>query len=338
MKKKWFLYTILATILLFSFSNNDSNNSYEEIKKGTPKYTLGRKLFFEPMLSKDSTISCSTCHTSENLLAQNSKFSTGVRGQVGTRNSMVLFNLKEQNSFFWDGRVKTLEEQIFDPINNPIEMDLKTNEALKRLNANKEYKEAFYKIYKDSTITKDKTAEVVAYFLKTIYCRPPIVDIFLKYPKKDKEEILKFYKKLVPDITEDVINAATLCQKCHVGNYAYGGLMMKNTGLPLDNGDYGVFNLTGDSTDFGVFKVPTLFNIKQTAPYMHDGRFKTLKEVIQFYNTDLTSVYNLADELKDENGKPIKLHLDKQEIEAFLDFFDYFTDTTFVKQIRNGEY
>jgi len=335
MKTKLGLVTLLIFIfVLFSFK---SNEKYEKIEKGTPKYILGKKLFFDPILSKDSTISCASCHTSENLLAEKTKFSTGVRNQVGTRNSMPLFNLKDQDSFFWDGRVKTLEEQIFDPINNPIEMDMKTDALLIRLNKNKEYKTDFYKIFKDSTITQENIASVVAYFLKTINCEPPIVEYFHNYPKKNKEYEMAFYKEFVPNITQNVIDAIDVCQRCHIGN-AYGGIGQKNTGLPLDNGDYGVFNLTGDSADFGVFKIPTLFNIKYTAPYMHDGRFETLREVINFYNKELTSVYNLADELKDEKGKPLKLNLSEDEIDAFLVFFDSCTDSTFIQQLEKGLY
>ena len=262
---------------------DDNPMTYEGIE-------LGRKLFYDRMLSLDNSISCASCHDQQYAFTDPKQFSEGVNKTLGDRNSMALINLGYQNFFFWDGRAKTLEEQILGPVPNPVEMHLEWDEAVKRIKDKKEYKDAFRQVFQTKEITKELVAKAIAQFLRTLISSTSKYDVMYKVENSVtltvKEELI--WAEVTPqekagyDLFKS-LNGAD-CFHCH------NGPMMQvqkysNNGLDANPSDLGREKVTGSSADRGKFKVPTLRNIALTAPYMHDGRFATLDEVIEHYSS-----------------------------------------------------
>lgn len=250
---------------------------------------LGRKLFYEKLLSKDNTISCGSCHAPANAMSDPKQFSEGVNGQLGNRNSMALINLGWDNAFFWDGRAKTLEDQIFEPVTNPVEMHETWPNAVAKLQKDVVYRNMFFKAFGEEGIDSVKVSKAIAQFVRTMISGRSKYDIMYKsenglplnaqelaiYATVTNEEFAGY------DLFKS-LNGAD-CFHCH------NGPLMRiqtysNNGLDATFTDLGRGEVTGNPSDFGKFKVPTLRNIAYTAPYMHDGRFETLDEVITHYS------------------------------------------------------
>jgi cytochrome c peroxidase len=237
---------------------------------------LGKKLFYDPLLSSNNKQSCATCHQQEAAFVDKDvKFSLGVTGVKGGRNSMPIFNIGYSSAFFWDGRAKTLEEQVFHPITSPNEMNQDLGLLIEELNGNPEYKRLFNEAFGVGDITFDKTSKAIAQFMRTIiaYTPKPLDTSLLN--KSEKRGLLVFLDENKGD-----------CFHCHeLGNFMTN-FKFANNGLNQNAfNDPGLYATSRKPEDLGKFKVPSLINIKYTAPYMHDGRFKNLREVIDFYDT-----------------------------------------------------
>ena len=253
---------------------------------------LGRKLFHDKLLSGDQSMSCATCHMPESSFSDHNQFSTGITGAVGTRNSMALINLGWQEFFFWDGRAKSLEEQILEPVPNPIEMHLNWKDAQARLNANNEYKTMFVRAFGTNKIDSTLVSKAIAQFLRTMISGKSKFDVMYKYENNIPFDAgdQAIYQSVTAsewagyDLFKS-LNGAD-CFHCH-----NGPLMQvkkfSNNGLDGAFADLGYGKVTGNPGDNGKFKVPTLRNIALSAPYMHDGRFQTLDEVIEHYSTGI---------------------------------------------------
>lgn len=285
---------------------------------------LGRRLFYETQLSLDNSISCASCHSPANAFSDPNQFSTGVNGTVGNRQSMALFNLGWQKFFFWDGRAKSLEEQILEPVPNPIEMHLEWTEALSRLQADLTYRNDFYRVFNESGITKEKVAKVIAQFLRTLISADSKYDVMYKYinsiPLTAKET--QVYQQVTPeewagyDLFQS-LNGAD-CFHCH-----NGPLMQvekfSNNGLDANFTDLGRELVTKNSNDRGKFKVPSLRNIAYSAPYMHDGRFETLDEVIEHYSSGIQHSTTIDPLIEFANQGGVQLDaLQKSMLKKFL--------------------
>jgi len=237
---------------------------------------LGRKLFFDPILSKDRTISCASCHKPEHAFADTVRFSPGVAGAQGHRNTPSVMNSTARVSFFWDGRAGTLEEQAILPIENPIEMALPIVEGLQRINSDPHYAQAFQELYAGLATAKSLGRALAAY-QKTLETADSAYD---RYSKGDdtamtdqaKRGRLLFIKK-------------GNCATCHSGE-DFTSDRFENIGLfnGRELNDRGRADITGHAEDEGMFKVPSLRNVAVTAPYMHNGMFNSLREVIEYYN------------------------------------------------------
>lgn len=254
--------------------------------------TLGRQLFYEKRLSLDNSISCASCHAPQNAFSDPNQFSLGVNGQMGDRNSMALINLGWQQFFFWDGRAKTLEDQILEPVPNPVEMHLQWKDAMVRLQDDSEYQLLFLKAFGSKTIDSTAVSKAIAQFLRTLISGKSKFDVMYKY-----ENNIAFDpgdQAIYQTVTAEEwagydlfksLNGAD-CFHCH-----NGPLMQvqkfSNNGLDAVFSDLGHGDVTGNPADYGKFKVPTLRNIAYSAPYMHDGRFATLDEVIEHYSTGI---------------------------------------------------
>ncbi|MBK9025741.1 MAG: cytochrome-c peroxidase [Saprospiraceae bacterium] len=253
------------------------------------KILLGRTLFYEPLLSKNNTISCESCHSPFSAFTHiDHQLSHGIHDSIGTRNSPALMNLAWQKTFMWDGAVNNLDMQALAPISHPAEMGSNIQEVVEKLNTSPKYRLLFYKAYKDSLITGEKTLKAISQFMLTL------VSANSKYDKVMRKEL---------SFTEQESNGYLLfkinCSSCHTeplfsnGNFENNGLA-KDADL-RDNGRMKVTNLSQDSLKF---KVPTLRNIEYSYPYMHDGRFKRLAEVLNHYTNGIQQSNTLANQLK----------------------------------------
>ncbi|MCX8080003.1 MAG: c-type cytochrome [Bacteroidia bacterium] len=291
---------------LFLISCSDQKEQYANtIEK------LGEKLFFDPILSRDSTVSCASCHKPEYAFADNTPTSKGVFGRMGDRNTPSAMNMANRNHYFWDGRAATLEEQALGPIENPIEMDLPLSEAIRRLNRNPYYKKSFELLF-NSPPTRELLAKAIADFERTLETPDTPFDDYIR--RKDSSEFPAAARRGLA-----LFNGKAKCFECHFGVDFTGNDQFRNLGLynEKDLKDKGRYNVTKNPKDLGKFKTPGLRNIALTAPYMHNGMHKTLKEVIEYYNDPDKFVNNSIN--RDTLMKPLGLsEQEKSDLEAFL--------------------
>jgi len=280
---------------------------------------LGRNLFYDPILSGDNTQSCASCHQqNSSFVDKNKRFSVGQDGFEGFRNSMPLFNLAYAKRFFWDGNARSLEELAIVPIEAEFEMHENLFNAIKELQESDKYPALFYKAFCDSTINTENMAKAMAQFMRTILATtlkiaPGSIGQQARTPQENRG-----YLVFLDETKGD-------CFHCHVVNAFNTNFTFANNGLNEDpRTDAGLFNHTADVNDIGKFKIPSLINIAYTAPYMHDGRFATLDEVLDFYDTgfhqNATLDANMIKHL-DGNGKVIPrawTEQDKDDLKAFI--------------------
>jgi cytochrome c peroxidase len=268
--------------------------------------TLGRKLFFDPILSENNTIACASCHQPDHGFSSPGGPPRGIRGQTLSRKAPTLLNRDYGAAFFWDGRAKSLEEQALIPIANPEEMGSSVAAALKRLEANADYKAKFAAAFADG-LTEKNLANAVAAFERQLRRGDSVVDRFHKNGER---------AAMTTEVRHGlwIYESKGHCWRCHVGSN-YSDEKFHNTGVswgkePLD---LGRFAITKDDADRGRFKTPTLRGVALTAPYMHDGSLKTLEEVVEFYSRGGRANPNL-----DPIMQP--LNLTKDEIDDLVTF------------------
>lgn len=249
---------------------------------------LGKMLFYEKALSKDGTQSCNSCHVQGTGFSDKNQFSKGVDGFSGKRQSMPIFNLAwHKTGFFWDGRAVTLREQSLLPIQDPLEMHETLDNVVSKLNASQKYKDQFVRAFGSSEINSSKVSLALEQFMMTIVSFDSKYDQYLagKLVLTESEERGRklFFAEFNPFFPE--LSGAD-CAHCHSGpNFENGDFL--NNGLDKDSDftDLGRYEVSKISSDRATFLMPTLRNVAHTAPYMHDGRFKTLEEVVEHYNS-----------------------------------------------------
>lgn len=246
------------------------------------KAELGRLLYFDKRLSANGTISCATCHHVRLAFADNKKLPEGILGRIGTRHAPTVINAAYQTHYFWDGRAKTLEDQCKGPIANPNEMALTDDihDAYKQCQGRIQnipgYRKLFKSVYGDDQCTIDKIVKAIATFERTLLSGNSPYD---RYKAGDKstlseEQIFGFevFKKKG-------------CDNCHAGpNFTDGRFLNIGIGMDAPRPDLGRYEITKDKKDWGGFKVPTLREVANSPPYMHDGNLKTLEAVIEYYD------------------------------------------------------
>lgn len=271
-------------------------------------FKLGRRLFFDPVLSRDSSTSCASCHTQfSGFTHVDHSLSHGINGLKGTRNSLTLFNLAWGTSFMWDGGVNNMEVQPLNPITNPVEMDNTLENIVIKLNSSALYKPLFYAAFGDSMVTGQHVLKALAQFTVMLESFNSKYDKYVRHEaggEMSKEELkgLKIFRKH--------------CASCHT-EPLFTNNAFENNGLPVDTelNDYGRIRITHDPNDSLKFKVPSLRNIANSYPYMHDGRFGSLEQVLQHYTQGIVSSPTLARQLR----KKIRLSDgDKTDLIAFL--------------------
>ena len=270
------------------------------------KVALGRQLFFDRRLSRDRSLSCSSCHDPQRAFTDGRAVSTGVFGRKGQRSVPTLVNRGYGRSHFWDGRMKSLEEQVLQPIQDANELDMTLEEVVRRLKRDAKYRELFQRTF-GREIHEDDIAKALASYVRTVLSGNSPVDRYL-YGERgalspSARQGLQFFR------------GKGNCTACHVGP-TFTDERFHNTGVAWRNGkllDPGRFVVTGKEEDRGRFKTPTLREVARTAPYMHDGSLKTLKDVIEFYDRGGNPNRYLDPEIK-------PLRLTAEEKEALLAF------------------
>ncbi len=270
------------------------------------KIELGRTLFYDPILSRNNSTSCNSCHSSYTAFAHvDHALSHGIDNKIGTRNAPALTNLAWQKTFMWDGAVNHLDMQPLAPISNASEMDSKIDSVVKKLQQTQNYPSLFYKAFDDSIITGEHTLKVISQFMLTLISANSKYDSVMRKQTQFTVQENNGYKLFKQN-----------CSSCHT-EPLFTNLQFENNGLPVDTTlhDYGRTSVTKNPTDSLKFKVPTLRNIEFSFPYMHDGRFKHLSDVLNHYITGIQQSNTLSEKLK----KPIVLTSnEKVDLTAFL--------------------
>ncbi|GGF45552.1 cytochrome-c peroxidase [Echinicola rosea] len=302
---------------------------------------LGRMLFYEKQLSIDGTVACSSCHQQEKAFTDGKKISTGVNDTPGDKNAMSLANLHWTSRFFWDGRAATLEEQAVQPIADHREMNLPLDEAVARLQADNQYPERFKVAFGTEQITEELIGKAIAQFMRTLVSGDSKFDKWIRgeveFSEQEQLGMELFFTHPEPSLQIRGGN----CGDCHLGFLTSGDRNnltgFHNNGLDNDQDlKDGLADVTGNVRDKGKFKAPTLRNIALTAPYMHDGRFETLEEVLDHYDQHIQMNNTLDILILEASNEPIipgediKLYLTDGEKEAILSFLQTLTDEKFI--------
>jgi cytochrome c peroxidase len=301
------------------------------------KATLGRVLFYDKNLSKNRSVSCASCHSQELAFADNKAFSEGFNGELTERNSLALGSVvnfsayygSEANPsgirFFWDERAGTVGEQSEMTLSNQIEMGMEMHEVTDRLEELEYYKPIFNAVYGSYEITEKKVLDAITDFILGMGSYNATYDQNLANPN---------WRELFTARQNLGMNLYNLhCQECHGRHAARPFKTIANNGLDENYTDKGVGALEDDPEKEGLFKVPTLRNIALTAPYMHDGRFETLEEVIDHYSQGIQDHRNLDHSLKEyRNGEfvPKRMDFSEEEKQALIHFLHTLTDEEFI--------
>ena len=295
---------------------------------------LGRYLFYEKKLSGNNTMSCATCHMPQNSFSDPNQYSTGIDGIQGNRQSMALINMGWEDYFFWDGRKTTLEKQILEPVINPIEMHESWKNAVAKLDQDMNYRNRFFRAFGEGGIDSLKAAKAMAQFIRTLISGQSKFDVMYKYengmPLTSTEQSI--FQTI--DVEEwagyDIFKSldGADCFHCHNGPLMRVKKFSNNGLLPNAFNDLGRAHVTNNPEDNYKFKVPTLRNIALTAPYMHDGRFANLDEVIEHYSSGIHMSPTIDPLI--EFGSQGGVQLDAQEKYLLKKFLLTLTDNNFI--------
>ena len=281
---------------------------------------LGKLLFNDKILSNKQTISCASCHNPSFAFSDTVAFSVGDDGKPGRRNALSITNLAERSFFFYDGRAASLEEQALFPIADPLEMNLPIEKAIARLIANEKYLNLFLKVYNEKPNAQN-LGKAFAAFEKTLETSNSAWDNYAKGDKKAVNNAVLRGRK--------IFNSKGKCFDCHSG-IDFTNDEFRNIGLynAYELNDLGRAAFTKKNDDIGKFKVPGLRNVSVTAPYMHNGMFKSLKEVLAYYNNPTSIV---AGSINTDSLLAEPLNLSPSELEDLEAFLNALTDKQFLE-------
>ena len=301
--------------------------------------TLGRVIFYDKNLSDDRTISCASCHKQELAFADDVAFSEGVSNRVTSRNSLALgsvFNFAEYYGdaaqgripFFWDNRANTVQEQARQTFANEREMNMPMHKVMDRVGEGDYYGILFKETFGDSQITEDRVLDAISEFINSMS----------SYRSKYDDELDKHYENsfnlsniegspfpgftTAENLGKDLY--VSKCGNCHGAINGFPAEVKANNGLDIAYEDQGIGAINGSSQN-GLFKVPTLRNIALTGPFMHDGRFATLEEVVDHYSNGVQNHPNLSNQLK-QGGQAKAFNFSQGEKDALIAFLNTFTD------------
>jgi cytochrome c peroxidase len=296
--------------------------NFEENPRTKEGFILGKKLFYDPILSRDNTISCGSCHQQFVAFAHaDHKLSHGIENKFGVRNSPALFNLMWQKEFFWDGGSKHIEVQPIGPITNPVEMDETLENVINKLSQNEEYRSLFKAAFNSDSITSQLMLKAIVQFMGSFISANAKYDKYITDPvnhpfTEDEKQGFEIFK--------------SKCANCHTPPL-FTDNSYRNNGLDESFKDSGRFRITNINSDMGKFKVPSLRNIELTYPYMHDGRFETIEKVLNHYSDSIKQSPTLDAELTDG------ISLTSTEKSQLILFLKTLTDREFTKDTRFKE-
>jgi len=299
------------------------------------KVQLGRMLFYEKKLSKGETQSCADCHLQVDGFSDIRQFSLGVDDLPGRRQAMPVFNMAwHTNGFFWDGRAPLLRDQALKPIQDPLEMNETLENAIAKLQETQEYRFQFARAFEDSTITSEKMGLAMEQFMNTILSMNSKYDQYLLGNATLSESEQRGHELFFTEFDPNGNTKGGECFHCHAGvNFTNSKFMNNGLDDEASFADLGYFETTANDSDKAKFKVPSLRNISATAPYMHDGRFATLDEVLNHYNQGVKNS-STVDEIMQYNISP-GLQLTEQDKADIIAFLHTLTDETY---LTNTEY
>lgn len=275
---------------------------------------LGKRLFYDPILSRDSTVACASCHLQYRAFADSAQFSTGVEGRAGFRNAPALFNLAWHPYFFMDGGVPTLELQILAPIDNPDEFDHQLLAVISRLRRHPQYPALFRKAYGRDPDPFALTRAIAA-FERTLVSGDSPYDRYLHGQSTALDSAARRGMELF-------FSDALHCASCHSG-FNFTDYTFQNIGLPVTTADSGRMRITLNEQDRGAYKTPSLRNVALTAPYMHDGSLPTLEAVIDFLASG-------GEHFPNQHPHTLGFSITDREKADLIAFLDALTDTDFV--------
>ncbi len=288
--------------------------------------TLGRVLFYDTRLSLNQTVACGSCHHQDRGFADTTSFSTGFDGERTERNAMSLAfgRFYQPGRFFWDERAETLEEQTLIPIQDPIEMGMTLADAIARLEATEFYPALFADAFGSPEISPDRISRALAQFIRSIVAPNSRYDQERAYQGGRTGQPIPGFSSQENRGLQLFFGEAR-CSECHGGD-------LQITDRPFSNGLDAV--PTDRGVRFGLFKVGSLRNIELTAPYMHDGRFQTLDEVVNHYNSEIQPSPALFVGLRDSRTRPLRLNLSEKDRAAIVAFLKTLTDETLATDMR----
>lgn len=299
---------------------------------------LGRMLFYEKLLSKDGSQACADCHKQQDAFADIRQFSIGVEKLPGKRQAMAVMNLAwHQNGMFWDGRAPKVRDQALKPIQDPLEMNETLPNVVTKLSAEKTYTDQFIRAFGDATVTSERIGLALEQFMLTVISKDSKYDQYLKGRATLTAEEERGRKLFFTEYDPFGSSKGAECFHCHAG-YNFTNDEFMNNGLDTDANlkDEGRKKVTNDPADRGKFKVPSLRNIAQTPPYMHDGRFATLEDVIDHYDHGVQNSATIEFILQ-YNLQPGGLKLSVQEKSDLLAFLKALSDPTFLTNTAYGK-
>ncbi|MBN8683827.1 MAG: c-type cytochrome [Chitinophagales bacterium] len=309
--------------------------------------TLGRVLFYDKKLSKDGTISCASCHHQNLAFSDNVALSKGVFSRTTERNSQALGSVPSFQSFygtntftsngfgaafFWDNRVGTAADQSRSSMTNSREMDMTMHEIVEMVAAQDYYAPLFKQAFGSSDVSEQRVTSAIAEFVNSLGSMNSKFDQAIT-----SQNIFNLNTPFSQFTDQENLGKSIYnnsCAGCHSENFGAVPMSAASNGLDLNPTDFGVGGVTGLSQDRGTFKVPTLRNIALTGPYMHDGRFKTIEEVIEFYSTGIQPHANLHPMLRTISGEPKKFNFSTEQKQALVAFLKTLTDEQFIADVR----
>ncbi|MDN5349391.1 MAG: cytochrome c peroxidase [Bacteroidales bacterium] len=282
--------------------------------------TLGRKLFHDPILSANNSQSCASCHLQDFSFADSNSFSIGIDGIEGSRNAMALINVGWLRHFNWDGSAKTLEEQAFEPVVNPVEMHNSWPQAVVSLKNDTVYRRMFFEAFGTLDFDSTLVVKAIAQFERTLISSNSKWDSYLRGEISLTQAESRGFEIFFTEKGD--------CFHCH-STILFTDNDFHNNGLDAAFADSGLFKVTADPNDLGRFRTPTLRNAAFTAPYMHDGRFQTLEEVIDFYSEGLQYSETIDPLMKNVNDGGVQLT--EEEKFYLLTFLKTLSDFSFIQ-------
>lgn len=322
--------TLIGPIQTAASSNDNTPQNNPITNEGA---TLGRVLFYDVSLSANGKISCSSCHQQSKGFSDDKTLSQGFKGGHTRRHSMSLINARwyDRDSFFWDERAETLEDQVLMPIQDTVEMGLTLDQLISVVEKKPFYAQLFKDAFGTSEVTPDRIAKALAQYVRSI------VSLDSKYDQG--RSMVSRPTDAFPNFTDSENRGKTIfntpinlggagCNACHTTEaFITPPIGPANNGLDeVSTDDLGIFESNNNPAFRGTFKAPSLKSIGVRAPYMHDGRFSTLEEVIEHYNSGVQNHPNLGPPLRTPNGTPVRLNLSDQEKQDLLHFLLTLTD------------